>query len=265
MRERLPILHEMEGIPHFWSLVGTGTCVFRWWWPADTLQRTASTLKPPLSSYHGLLWAAFTTRLLSGWTWVEIQSPVQPDMGDLWWIRRHKRNTGVQHFPKTSPRIRSPPNHLKESWNVSTHAQYHPSDRSAISCTMTDLSPSWYDDALTRRARHHVSNREFCSPSCPSLRQQLHLLYDVMTLLVPVILDPTPQAQRWKTSTRAGRHLWPTYLLSTIYEQMEPLITAYRCQARAMQNHPYSCTPPLSPLHPTHKATTLPPAMNLDQ
>ena len=50
-RAWLPILCEMEGIPHFGNIIGTGRNLFWWWWSTDAVQRTASTLKNSLLSY----------------------------------------------------------------------------------------------------------------------------------------------------------------------------------------------------------------------
>ena len=37
-RTRLSIIWQMAGISNHWCLVGTRTCVFKWWWHIDTLQ-----------------------------------------------------------------------------------------------------------------------------------------------------------------------------------------------------------------------------------
>ena len=131
----IPILREMERLPHFRSIVGTGRSVFRQWRPADTIQRTTPTLTELLLSYlmNGISQTTDTTGHWPRTTWI---NNLQRGKWSLWIfgiLQRYKEKAGIRSFTKTPQRIRSPPNHWEirvESQNMS--AFNIPSDNNTL-------------------------------------------------------------------------------------------------------------------------------------
>ena len=134
-RARISILCEMERLPHFRSIVGTGRSVFLRWRPADTIQRTTPTLIELLLSYltNGISRTTDSTGRWPRATWI---SNLQHGKWSLWIfgiLQRYKKKTGVRSFTKTSQRIRSPPNHWKIQIELQNMSAFNiPSDNDTL-------------------------------------------------------------------------------------------------------------------------------------
>ena len=125
-------------------------------------------------SPHGLLRTFDNSWLLSCGAQVEIWSPFQPDMGDIQWTRGHKRSPRVWPFSQTSPRVRSPPNHLNRKSECPTlnHNVYRSSRPWMTPPWQQRYSPLHHD-------RPHPPTIQWCShqessPLCSRQKTSLH-------------------------------------------------------------------------------------------